>query len=186
MQKKKVLIFSLAYHPFVGGAEVAIKEITNRLGEEFDFDLITVNLDGKQLREESIGNINVHRIGKGKLNKYFFPWSALKKAEELKRKNNYDLIWAMMANQAGWAAMKFKKKNPQIKYLLTLQEGDSERDIWLRTFLIRPIYKAIYRKADHIQAISGFLARRARKMGAKCPVEVVGNGFDIGIDGRNG
>ena len=31
---QRVLIFSLTYHPFVGGAEVAIKEITDRLGAE--------------------------------------------------------------------------------------------------------------------------------------------------------
>ena len=66
-QKNKILIFSLAYYPFVGGAEVAIKEITDRVGEEFEFDMITVNLDGKQKSEERIGNINIHRIGKGKI-----------------------------------------------------------------------------------------------------------------------
>jgi len=38
---KRVLIFSLAYYPnLVGGAEVAIKEITDRLGSEYEFDMI--------------------------------------------------------------------------------------------------------------------------------------------------
>ena len=58
----KILIFSLAYQPFVGGAEVAIKEITDRLGGEFDFDMITANLDGRQKEFEHLGNINVYRI----------------------------------------------------------------------------------------------------------------------------
>lgn len=176
--KKRILIFSLAYHPFVGGAEVAIKEIAERLASDFDFDMITVNLDGRQTpMEENFNGISkVYRLGRGKLSKYFFPWSAFKKAKELQQKNNYDLIWAMMANQAGLAALKFKKKFPRIPYLLTLQEGDSELDIWLRTWFIRPIYKAIYRRADCIQAISNFLAKRAKKMGAKCPIEVVPNG----------
>jgi len=31
--KKRILIFSIAYHPFIGGAEVAVKEITQRLQE---------------------------------------------------------------------------------------------------------------------------------------------------------
>ena len=82
----------------------------------------------------------------------------------------------MMANQAGWAALKFKKKFPQVKYLLTLQEGDSEWDIFWRIFLIRPIYKAIYRRADYIQTISNFLKKRAENLGAKCQIEVVPNG----------
>jgi glycosyltransferase involved in cell wall biosynthesis len=179
--KKRILIFSTAYEPFVGGAEVAIKEIASRL-PDYDWQMITVNLDGRQKSEEQIGNIKVYRLGNGKLSKYFFPWLAYKKARQLQVQNKYDLIWAMMANQAGLAALFFKLKFPQISYLLTLQEGDSEWDIWLRTWFMRPLYKAIYRRADYIQTISNFLANRARKMGAKCPVEVVPNGVIIKND----
>lgn len=174
----KVLIFSLAYHPFIGGAEVAIKEITDRL-PDIRFDMVTVNLDGKQKAEEKIGNINIHRIGKGKFSKYFFPFSAKKYAERFYKEKKYDAVWSIMANQAGLAAYFFKKKNPNIPFLLTLQEGDSEFDIWLRTFYMRHLYKNIYRSADYIQAISNFLSERAKKMGAKCPVEVVPNGVDL-------
>ena len=177
----KILIFSLAYHPFVGGAEVAIKEITDRLGGDFEFDLITANLDGRQKSEEQIGRVKVHRLCyvASYVTKYLFPWLAFKKAAELQAQNHYDAVWAMMANQAGWAALKFKKKFPAVKYLLSLQEGDSEWDIWRRTFFIRPIYKAIYRRADYIQAISNFLAKRAKKLGARCPIEVVPNGIQV-------
>ena len=180
--KKRILIFSLAYHPFIGGAEVAIKEITDRLGspaqggQGFCFDMITVNLDGRQKKVERIGNVNVYRIGSVKLSKYLFSWTAYQLAKKLHQKNNYNLIWAMMANQAGWAAKKFKKKFPSVKYLLTLQEGDSEWDIWFRTWFMRPIYKSIYRRADQIQVISNFLKKRAENLGAKCSIEVVPNG----------
>ncbi len=200
-QKNKILIISLAYHPFVGGAEVAIKEITQRLGSDFSapggqgfcFDMITCNLDGVQKSEEE--NFNgidkIYRISlfphpyqgggwggvKKVINKYLFPWLAYKKAVELQNENNYSVVWAMMANQAGWAAKKFKKKFPRIKYLLTLQEGDSELDIWLRTWFIRPLYKNIYKTADYIQAISNFLKKRAINLGAKCKIEVVPNGI---------
>lgn len=179
MEKKRILIFSLAYHPFVGGAEVAIKEITKRLGADFEFDLITANLDGQKPAEENNFNgiSRVYRLGAGKIGKYRFPWLAYNKALELQQKNGYDAIWAMMANQAGLAALKFKKKFPHIPYLLTLQEGDSELDIWLRTWFMRPLYKAIYRRADRIQAISNFLAARAKKLGATCPITVVPNGI---------
>jgi len=178
-QKPKILIFSLAYHPFVGGAEVAIKEITDRLGGDFEFDMVTANLDGRQKATEKIGNINVHRIGNGKLGKYLFPCLAYRYSKKLQAKNSYDMIWAMMANQAGWAAMRFKKKFPKVKYLLSLQEGDSEWDIWLRTFFIRPIYKSIYRRADKIQAISNFLKNRAVRLGAKGDIVVVPNGVKV-------
>ncbi|MFA6593794.1 MAG: glycosyltransferase family 4 protein [Candidatus Buchananbacteria bacterium] len=182
--KKRILIFSLAYHPFVGGAEVAIKEITERLGEDFEFDMITANLSGHEPKEiENFNGISrVYRLGAGKFDKYRFPWLAYNKALELQQKNDYDAVWAMMANQAGLAALKFKRRFPQIPYLLTLQEGDSELNIWLRTWFIRPIYKAIYRRADYIQAISNFLAKRAKRLGAKCPIEVVPNGGVIELN----
>ena len=43
---KRVLIFSLAYYPHVGGAEVAIKEITDRLASrDMEFHLIAMRMD---------------------------------------------------------------------------------------------------------------------------------------------
>ena len=174
----RVLTFSLAYLPFVGGAELAIKEITDRLGD-IEFDLITANLDGQQKPQEKIGNVTVFRVGSGKSSKYFFPWLAFKKAQELQTATPYNIIWAMMANQAGLAALKFKKKYPAVKYLLTLQEGDSVARIWSRTWFMRGTYKNIYRRADAIQAISNFLARRAKKYGYQKNVAVVPNGVDM-------
>ncbi len=174
----KVLIISLAYLPFVGGAELAVKEITNWIGD-IEFDLVTVNLDGKQPREEKIGNVKIYRVGKGKLSKYLFPFLGFKKAKELQQQNNYDAIWAIMANQAGLVALKFKKCFPEVKYLLTLQEGDSLKSIWLRTWFIRPWYKAIYTQADYVQTISNFLKNRAAKYGYQGKIEVVPNGVNF-------
>ena len=55
---KKVLIFSLAYHPHVGGAEVALKEITDRI-TDVEFHMLTRRIRG-EAREERIGNVLVH------------------------------------------------------------------------------------------------------------------------------
>ena len=60
--KKRILIFSTAYFPLVGGAEVAVKEITDRLSD-FEFVMITARLDSKLPLVEKIGNIEVHRLG---------------------------------------------------------------------------------------------------------------------------
>ncbi len=61
----RVLIFSTAYFPHVGGAEVAVKEITDRLisgstsparaVEPLSFDMITVRLSKKDLPQEKLG-----------------------------------------------------------------------------------------------------------------------------------
>ena len=89
-EKIKVLIFSVAFHPFVGGAEVAVKEITERLSEGFEFFLITLRIDSRLPKEEKIGNVFVYRIGWGRnpanfkastssiltISKYLFPFWA--------------------------------------------------------------------------------------------------------------
>ncbi len=174
----KVLIFSLAYLPFIGGAEIAVKEITDRV-EGISFDLVTVNLDGRQQTVEQIGNIKIYRLGKGRLAKYFFPFLAFQKAKELHSQNKYNVIWAIMANQAGLAALFFKNKFPEVKYLLTLQEGDSLKRIWSRTWFMRGIYKRIYQKADFIQSISSYLEKRAEKYGYQGEKAIVPNGVDL-------
>ena len=62
---KKILIFSLVYYPrFIGGAEVAVKEITDRiLPAEISFDMVTLRKSA--LKSERLGNINVYRVGFG-------------------------------------------------------------------------------------------------------------------------
>ncbi|MBU4360966.1 glycosyltransferase, partial [Patescibacteria group bacterium] len=179
MKKSKILILSLTYLPFIGGAEVAIKEITSHLSGDFSFDMITCGLDKKLPKFEQIGNINIYRVGKGKLSKYFYPYLALKQAKKLYKKNNYKIAWAMMATWAGWAALKIKEKFPEIKYLLTLQSGDSDKFIKKRTWFWNRRYKKIYQKADKIQVISKWLEKRARRFGYKGEISLVPNGVNI-------
>ncbi|MFA6322575.1 MAG: glycosyltransferase family 4 protein [Candidatus Buchananbacteria bacterium] len=174
----KVLIISLAYLPFVGGAELAVKDITDRISD-IDFDLVTVNLDGRQPEQEKIGRVNVYRVGHSFLSKYFFPIIGYQKADALLQENKYDVVWAIMANQSGIIASRLKKNNPELKYFLTLQEGDSLLRIWSRTWFMRPLYKNIYRRADFIQAISNFLAQRAKKYGFSKSMEIIPNGVNL-------
>lgn len=79
------------YYPkSVGGAEVAIKEITDRISEkEIVFDMITLN-SGNEVSFEKIGNVNIYRIlnGKGFIQKMLYPFVAFKKSLSLQRKIN--------------------------------------------------------------------------------------------------
>lgn len=187
---RRILIFSLVYYPrFIGGAEVAIKEITDRISpEEVEFDMVT--LRKHSLAFERIGNVNIYRVGSpwfGKntkssrifpFSKYLFIFSAYFKALELHKKNKYDAIWSIMANYAGFSASFFKRKNPKVPFILTLQEGDSFEHIRRRVGIFHPLFKMIFRRADHIQTISKYLANWAKDMGARCPVTVVPNAVD--------
>jgi len=189
---KKILIFSTAYLPFIGGAEIALKEITDRI-KDIQFDMITLRFDSNLSKFEKIGNINVYRVGFTKanpdmadlvkfplfLNKLFFPFTACLAAGSLHRKNKYDGVWAMMAAYAGFAAMFFKIFHKNTPYLLTLQEGDPISEIKKKVRLVFPLFKMIFTKADFAQAISNYLADWAREMGFKGKLEVVPNGVDV-------
>lgn len=195
MAQKRVLIFSLAYYPdVVGGAEVALKEITDRIpSEQISFDMVTLRFNSLLPAFEKIGNVNVYRIGLTKaepsitdlgkfplkINKYLFPFLGFFKASSLHRKNSYDGIWAMMANQAGFAALFFKMWFPKVRYLLTLQEGDPIPHIKRRVRLVYPLFKRIFTRANFVQTISSYLANFARDMGYHGDLEIVPNAVNI-------
>jgi len=179
--KKKILIFSLDYYPGeVGGAEVALKEITDRISpEEIEFHLLTLHYDKAMAKEEHIGNVHVHRIGFGwknptiadrkkfplHLNKHLFQFTAAAKALQLHKKYQYDGIWAMMAHSCGVPAGIFKWFHPEVKYLLTLQEGDPPEHIEKLAKPVWRLFKQGFTSADTIQVISTFLGKWAKRMG---------------------
>lgn len=185
---KRILIFSLVYYPrHVGGAEVAIKEITDRISaDDTVFDMIVMDSGGP--REERIGNVRVHRVGplwltRNKygwhLYKYGYIFAAARMAARLHKRHAYDATWSMMANYAGFAAFFFKFRFPNVPFLLTLQEGDPIPYIKRRVALVYPLFKKIFKKADRVQTISHYLARFAIDMGFKGFPVVIPNGVDI-------
>ena len=175
---KKVLIFSTAYLPLVGGAEIAVKEITQRL-TDWRFDLIAAKIKPDLARFEKIGNVNIYRVGLGiNFDKFLLPFLGLLKANQLERKNHYDLTWSIMASFGGFLGLFFKYFHSQKPWLLTLQEGDPIRAIFKKVGIFRPLFKQIFRRADYIQAISRYLADWAKEMGSRCPIEIVPNGVD--------
>lgn len=192
--KKKILIFSLAYYPkHIGGAEVAIKEITDRLSlEQYEFHLICNRYDATLPVTEKIGTVTVHRIGFTKrgptmvdlrklplhLNKLFYQWTAFFEARKLHKEHHFDGIWAMMAHSCGVPAGRFKKTFPEVKYLLTLQEGDKPEDIERKMRVFGPLFDDAFLLADSVQVISSFLGRWAKKRGFAGEPILVPNAVD--------
>jgi len=188
---KKILIFSLAYYPkHVGGAEVAIKEITDRIStNDIEFHMVTNRFDTTLPKEEKIGNVFVHRIGITTknpemgdlrkfplhLNKILFQFTASLKAHRLNKKFKYDGIWAMMAHSTGVPAGVFKTFHPSIPYLLTLQEGDPTEYIEAKMRIFGPLFGRAFTKADVMQTLSVFLSKWARRMGFDGHLEIVPN-----------
>ncbi len=191
---KKILIFSLAYYPkHVGGAEVAIKEITDRMSpEDFEFHMVCLRFDSTLPKVEKIGNVLVHRIGFAKknasmgdlrkfpliLNKYLFQFSATLKALALHRKYHYDATWAMMAHSCGIPAGIFKSFHPEVKYILNLQEGDPPEYIEKIARPVWPLFKRAFTTADVVQSLSTFLAQWAKRMGFRGELVIIPNAVD--------
>ena len=175
MSNKRVLIFSLAYHPVVGGAEIAVKEITDRL-TDIEFDMITMRFNTVHPKKEKIGNCTIYRIT---TSKNLYPFRAFLLARGLHKDKSYDAIWAIMANWAGFAALFFKFRFPQVPFILTLQEGDPIPYIKHKARFVFPLFKKIFTRADIIQTISRYLADWAREMDYRKRVEVIPNGVDV-------
>ncbi len=187
--KRKILIFSTAYYPFVGGAEVAIKEITDRLGNYFEFDLITAKMNKDLPGLERLGNVNVYRLGSGRptLDKVFLPFRGLSLIKKLSKDNDYYCMWAMMVTYSSLAAylFNFGRKN-KIPIVLTLQEGDSEEHLKFGRFgLIGFSWKFVLKNTNFLTGISNFLIDRAKKNGYKGQTFLVPNGVDLEVFSRD-
>ncbi|MFH1178304.1 MAG: glycosyltransferase family 4 protein [bacterium] len=177
---KRILIFSLAYYPHVGGAEVALKEITDRIGV-YEFHLLTMNFGG-EAREEKIGNVFVHRIGKraSYVSKILFAPRAAAAAARLHREHNFDAFWAMMSYML-FPIVLLRFMGLRCPYLLTLQEGDPWEHMFKRWFILpfRPLLSSGFKNASAVQVISTYLAKWARRMGYQGEASIIPNGVDI-------
>ncbi len=167
---------------YIGGAEVAIKETTDLLGDDYDFDMITLRMDSRLPHVEKIGNVTIYRVGftfAKELQKYLLPLTGFWEALTLVHQHKYDGMWVMMATYHSVAAVLLKLIYPSIPLILTLQEGDPLDYIKRRARPIWPFFKLLFSKANVVQVLSNYLADFAKEMGATCPIIVVPNGVDI-------
>jgi len=197
---RKVLLFSLAYYPFIGGAEVAIKEITDRISPlDIEFHMVTLRFDSTLPRYEQIGQVHVHRIGYGRRNAsvaasfsplfyiskiLFVPLAAIA-ALRLHRRNQFDGLWAMMSYMV-LPIVLMRALGVRLPYALTLQEGDSFEHVFgrPRMLLAMPLLRSGFRNASVVQAISTFLGRWALAMRFEGPLEIIPNGVDAALFAR--
>lgn len=195
LQPHRILIFSLAYYPnHVGGAEVAIKEITDRVPtSEIEFHLVTTHFDTTLPVEERIGNVVVHRVGFGARGAtisqthrplfyvakiLYVPCAALT-LWRLHRTLHFDGLWAMMSYMV-YPIVLARWLGVRVPYILTLQEGDPFEYVFKRWY-IRPFNALLtsgYRNATVIQSISTYLKTWAQERGVTCPIEVIPNGVN--------
>ncbi len=179
---KRILIFSLAYYPHVGGAEVALKEIIDRI-PDVEFHMLTLNFDGA-LREEKIGNVIVHRLGTSAsyLSKILFIPRAALAARTMHTALHFDAFWAMMSYML-FPIVLVRLLGTKVQYILTLQEGDPWQHMFNRWFILpfRPFLHWGFRNASAVTAISTYLAKWAGRMGYTGAIALVPNGVDLAL-----
>jgi glycosyltransferase involved in cell wall biosynthesis len=188
--KKNILIFSLAYYPsYVSGAEAAIKEITDRIDtDETEFHLITLRFDVSALRRETIGNVEVHRVGNGggRFAKILFLFQAAREAKKLHSKNPFTGVWGVMTYMSIPITL-LRISGVRLPYAMTLQDGDPYDKVFKR-LSIRPFLPLIdfgFKQAKVFQVISEFLSKWPATRGYTGEVVLIRNGanpknFEIG------
>jgi glycosyltransferase involved in cell wall biosynthesis len=179
--KKRVLIFSLSYFPHVGGAEVALKELTDRMSD-IEFHMITMNF-GASPASEQVGNVFVHRVGTGSsyFSKILFVPRAVVTTLRITRSHTFDWYWAMMSYMV-FPIVLLRALGDRTKYILTLQDGDPFKRVFNRPHILffLPLLKFGFRKATRVTAISTYLAHWAKRLGFSGGPLVIPNGADVG------
>jgi len=171
-----VLVFAWFYLPFVGGAELFLRALTERLRDRFDFVIVTGRLRRSLPAVESVAGATIVRVGVGAaLDKFLYLAAAPLRAFRLGR---FDVVHAVMVSGGAFAAAAYLKARPRPS-LLTLQDGDSEE--YVRRYL-GPLFRAyapLHRRFDRVHAISSYLAARALRYGVRPEtVTVIPNGCD--------
>jgi len=172
---KKVLVFSLAYFPFVGGAEIALREVMSRLKGKYEFEVVTAKM--KRLpATEIMDGVVVHRLGFGIqwLDKLLFlPCAVLYGLF-----NHADVIFGLLENQAAIAA-RIVAKIQGVKCVINLQSGDTEEWIKRKLGIFYFLYNWIYGKKPQYAVLSYYLRDRALKHGVPAGhISVIPNGVD--------
>ncbi|HBT80817.1 MAG TPA: hypothetical protein DEB13_02675 [Candidatus Yanofskybacteria bacterium] len=190
-ESKRILLFSTAFRPMIGGSEIAMEEICRRL-PEISFDLITARFSRANKKTEQVGNIKVHRLGLGfKFDKYLLPILGFFKARSLagngglfapatagKDRHCYGVYSRLHAYQASYgaiAAYLVKIFDPNVSLITTLQEG---KELDSQGALLKMMRGLVIKKSDKITAISNYLAEFARKLNKKATIIVIPNGVD--------
>ena len=178
---KSILIFSLAYYPsHISGAEVAIKEITDRIApSDIQFYMVTHRFARTAPRVERIGNVEVHRVGFGPayVSKILFVPLAALKASQLNCQKKFDALWAMMTYML-LPLVLAKVLGIRGPYALTLQDGDPYDKVFGRWFILPvvPLLNWGFRNATRVSAISNYLATWPKRRGYQYQVVMIPNG----------
>src|SRR3989344_1294531 len=181
--KPGIYVFSTAYDPFIGGAEIAAAEAARRLSGSFDFFVITARFNRHLPKREKKNGTTIIRVGLGfGGDKYLLPIWGTFAVLKLMRQHPPALFWAVMVTFASivpYIVNLFRRRN-KIPIVLTLQEGDPETHLRKsRLGLINLAWRLLLRRAEKVTAISSYLADLANRFGYGGEVSIIPNGVSV-------
>src|SRR3989338_132774 len=181
--KPVIYVFSTAYDPFIGGAEIAAAEAARRLSGSFDFFVITARFNRHLPKREKKNGTTIIRVGLGfGGDKYLLPIWGTFAVLKLMRQHPPALFWAVMVTFASivpYIVNLFRRRN-KIPIVLTLQEGDPETHLRKsRLGLINLAWRLLLRRAEKVTAISSYLADLASRFGYGGEVSIIPNGVSV-------
>src|SRR3989344_3172278 len=181
--KPGIYVFSTAYDPFIGGAEIAAAEAARRLSGSFDFFVITARFNRHLPKREKKNGTTIIRVGLGfGGDKYLLPIWGTFAVLKLMRQHPPALFWAVMVTFASivpYIVNLFRRRN-KIPIVLTLQEGDPETHLRKsRLGLINLAWRLLLRRAEKVTAISSYLADLASRFGYGGEVSIIPNGVSV-------
>jgi len=173
MPDKKILIFSTSYFPDMGPAETALSDLIAMMPET-EFHIITAKMRRNLPATEQRGNTHIHRIGFGsRLDKYLLAVSGASKARAINKQHNFRFVWSVLASYGAIAAVLLKSTNKKLNFLLTFDRKEEEGRGWLKSKLIFPFYRWIFRNADSIYLSDIGLEKRAKFFNADSKISLM-------------
>ncbi|OGT26149.1 MAG: hypothetical protein A2Z17_07850 [Gammaproteobacteria bacterium RBG_16_66_13] len=182
--KPILLAFITSYFPDVGGAEVALRQIAERLSPEFEFLIVTSRRRAASPRHEVAGTGPIWRLGLGsRIDKWLLPAMLApvrRRLADERARGRQVLLWGVDITQASLAASLLRRLDRQVPFVLTIQYGEGlERVARGRAGWIGRSFRFMLSQSDRVTAISSPLLEMARAYGYRGPAAVIPNGVDL-------
>lgn len=178
--KPAIFVFATAYHPFIGGAEIAIQEVARRLAGEFSLYIITARMRRDLPRREARPEGIVIRVGFGTpFDKWLLPFAA-PFIFFRERSGTRAILWGMDISAGSLAAAFTNLLSPKTPFIFTIQYGYGGGRLRRGRFgAIGKSFSWMLGRADAVTAISKYLAMEAANFGYSRPVELLPNGVPL-------
>lgn len=184
--KPLVIAFITSYFPYIGGAEISLRQIAQQLSDDFDFLILTARYHAKNSAHAYEKEGEIWRLGIAcPLDKWLLPLAvpAIRRRIAAERREGRSLVlWGLDISQASLAATVTRWSDALLPFVLTIQYGEPpQRLAQGRRGMIRRSFKFMLANADHVTAISTPLIETARLYGHDGPMSYIPNGVDLDL-----